>query len=88
MSISGSASSHPFLAAGPAQAAEEPVDHLDGAENHLQAGRGQKSSKQPDVELHDVLGLCACSPPGVVSQVTAVTAQKRICMEDQDFKET
>lgn len=69
--------SHPFVDAGAAQAAKEPVDHLNGAEDQLQTARGQQSSKQSNVELHHVFRLRALPPPGVIGQVTGVTVQRR-----------
>lgn len=73
---SGLASSYPFVAAGSTQATEEPVDHLNGTENHLQTACGQQSSKQSNVELHNVVRLCAHAPPFVVSQVIVIAVQK------------
>lgn len=72
---SASASSYPFFSAGSTQAAKEPVDHLNGTENQLQAARGQQRSKQSNVELHNVFRLCAHPPPCVVIQVTPVSVQ-------------
>lgn len=54
----GSTSSdHPFvlLDTGAAQTATEPVDHLNGTEDYLQAAGHQQSAEQSDVELDDVL---------------------------------
>lgn len=48
-----------FFIAGSTQTAKEPVDHLYGTENHLQAACGQQSAKKSKVKLHNVLGLCA-----------------------------
>lgn len=70
-----SSSDHP-LVAGSAQTAKEPVDHLDGAQDQLQTAAGQKSRKQPDVKLHDVLGLSAHTPPGFVTQVLLFTVKQ------------
>ncbi|PWA22917.1 hypothetical protein CCH79_00001999 [Gambusia affinis] len=40
---------------GAAQTAAEPVDHLNGTEDYLQAAGHQQSAEQSDVELDDVL---------------------------------
>lgn len=48
-----------FFVAGSTQTAEEPVDHLYGTEDHLQATCGQQRAEQSKVKLHNVLGLCA-----------------------------
>jgi len=68
--------SHPLVHAGATQAAKEPVDRLDGAEDQLQAAGGQQGGKQADVELHNVLRLGALAPLPVVGQVTRVAVFK------------
>lgn len=78
--------SYPFVNAGSTQAAKEPVDHLDGTQNQLQTACGQQSTEQPSVELHNVLRLCALSPPCVVSQVTRVTVRQRGLWVFRSFK--
>lgn len=80
-------SQRPFVGAGSTQAAKEPIDHLNGAKNHLQSARGHQSAKQSSVELHDVLGLCACPPPRVVGQVILLEVFKRRCPNQNSFAE-
>lgn len=46
-----------FVVAGSTQAADEAVDHLDGAEQHLQTACDHQGEEQPGVELHHVLRL-------------------------------
>lgn len=70
---SGRNSQRPFVHARSTKAAKETVDHLDATQDHLQAACGQKSSEEPDVKLHDVLGLQAPQPFTVLSQVFALT---------------
>lgn len=70
---SGSTSTYPFLSAGSTKAAKEPIDHLNGAENHLQTACGQQGRKQSNVELHNVLRFQTYEPPCVVSQVIVST---------------
>lgn len=79
-----STSDHPFVA-GSTQAAKEPVDHLNGAQDQLQTAGGQQGRKQPNVELHDVLRLGAHSPPGFVTQVILITAFKWCVPDQQNF---
>lgn len=71
--FSSSSEAHPFVHARSTKAAKETVDHLDATQDHLQAACGQKSSEEPNVKLHDVLGLQAQQPYLVVSQVFALT---------------
>lgn len=79
-------SAYPFVGAGSTQAAKEPIDHLNGTENQLQTACGQQSSKQSNVELHNVLRLCACSPPRVLSQVALVSMKRRKFINVRDFR--
>lgn len=74
-------SDHPFLLldAGAAQTAAEPIDHLNGTEDYLQAAGHQQSAEQSDVELDDVLRLSAPPPHRAVAQVTVVTVKNRSC---------
>lgn len=73
-------SSYPFVSAGSTQTAKESIDHLNGTQNQLQAACGQQSSEQSNVELHNVLRLCAFSPPCLVSQVARVTVWQKSFM--------
>ncbi|KAG7223237.1 hypothetical protein INR49_015593, partial [Caranx melampygus] len=50
--------------AGSTQAAKEAVDHLRGAEQHLQKADHDQSEEQADVKRHHVLGLGTFPPPG------------------------
>lgn len=80
-------SQRPLVHAGATQAAKEPVDRLDGAEDQLQAAGGQQGGKQADVELHNVLRLGALAPLPVVGQVTRVAVFERGHPEENDFAE-
>lgn len=62
-----------FVVAGSTQAADEAVDHLDGAEQHLQTACDHQGEEQPGVELHHVLRLWAFVPNGGVGQVVEFT---------------
>lgn len=74
-----------FLAAGPTQTAEEPVDHLRSTENDLQGAGGQQSAEQADVKLDNVAGFCAYEPLWAVRQVTFLTVEKHILKESFKF---
>lgn len=73
--VFGFISFYPFVNAGSTEAAEEPVDHLNGTQDHLQAACDHQGSKQPNVKLHNVLRLCAQLPQWVVSQIFVISLE-------------
>lgn len=63
--------------AGAADAAEQPVHHLDETEDALQARSDQQGAEQAQVELHHVIGQMAPIPDILVTQVCTGAVQHR-----------
>ena len=74
-----------LLPAGTAEAPEQSVDHLDGAEDALQTRRRQQSGKERHVELDNVLWLYTPAPQVFVVQV-APRAKKQRGVTVMSFK--
>merc|ERR1719309_1059717 len=63
--------------AGPTDAPEEAVDHLDQTQHQLHPGSNQQRGEQSDVELHHVLRFYTPLPHFFVGKIASIAVLKR-----------